>query len=95
VGRQAAHRRRGTAWRPHGGLDQCTHATRLPAVRDESCQRFACRIYKEGHREGYEQGFAGGEAIGRAEGYAEGYAAGEAAGYQAGHAAGAADAAKG
>ena len=55
--------------------------------RDESCERFACRVYKEGYRAGYAAGYA--------IGYAEGYAAGEAAGYQAGYDAGAATAAKG
>jgi hypothetical protein len=55
--------------------------------RDDDCQRFACRIYKEGYRDGYDAG--------QALGYAEGYAAGEAAGYQAGYDASAATAAEG
>jgi hypothetical protein len=46
---------------------------------DESCERFACRVWKEGFREGYERGYAEGEAAGRATGFAEGYAAGAAA----------------
>ncbi len=46
--------------------------------RDEWCQRFACRVYKEGWRDGYARGHAEGEAIGHAEGYSEGYAAGAA-----------------
>jgi flagellar biosynthesis/type III secretory pathway protein FliH len=46
--------------------------------RDEDCQRFACRVYKEGYRAGYDAGEAEGYATGHAEGYAEGYAAGAA-----------------
>ena len=46
--------------------------------RDEDCQRYACRIWREAHREGYD------------EGYNDGYGAGHAAGYSAGYAAGAA-----
>jgi hypothetical protein len=53
---------------------------------DQSCQRFACRIYREGFGEGYQRGavagFAQGEAVGyergHAEGYDEGYALGAA-----------------
>jgi hypothetical protein len=39
---------------------------------DEWCQRFPCRVY----REGYENGYGAGHAAGEAEGYAAGYAAG-------------------
>jgi flagellar biosynthesis/type III secretory pathway protein FliH len=49
---------------------------RYQTCRDESCQRFACAVYREGFRNGYAQGYAEGEAIGHAQGYAEGYAAG-------------------
>jgi hypothetical protein len=53
---------------------------RYQTCRDESCERFACRVYKEGHRHGYDQGYAegylAGQAIGYTAGYAEGYAVG-------------------
>jgi hypothetical protein len=48
--------------------------------RDESCQRFACRVYREGFRHGYDQGYAEGYLAGQAAGYTEGYAEGYAAG---------------
>ncbi len=38
---------------------------RYPLCEDESCERYACRIYKEGWRSGH--------AAGRAEGEAQGY----------------------
>ena len=47
---------------------------RYQTCRDEDCQRFACRVYREGYSHG------------RAAGCSAGYAAGEAAGYAAGHA---------
>ncbi len=50
------------------------------ACQDEDCQRFACRVYKEGYRNGREQG----RAEGRAEGDAIGYDKGHQAGYSAG-----------
>jgi flagellar biosynthesis/type III secretory pathway protein FliH len=53
---------------------------RHETCRDEGCQRFACRVYREGHRHGRDEG--------KAEGHAEGHAAGYAAGYSAGYAAG-------
>jgi flagellar biosynthesis/type III secretory pathway protein FliH len=46
--------------------------------RDEDCQRFACRVYKEGYRAGYDAGEAEGYVKGHAAGYAEGYLAGQA-----------------
>jgi flagellar biosynthesis/type III secretory pathway protein FliH len=51
--------------------------------QDDGCQRFGCRVYKEGRRNGYEEG----NAEGYAKGHAEEYAAGWAAGYSAGVAA--------
>jgi flagellar biosynthesis/type III secretory pathway protein FliH len=48
--------------------------------RDELCQRFACRVYKEGFRNGKEEGKVEGYARGHAESYDEGWAAGYAAG---------------
>jgi hypothetical protein len=54
------------------------------ACDDEDCQRFPCRIYKEGHAGGKVEGYQ----IGYAAGYPEGYEAGNAAGYAAGFNAG-------
>jgi flagellar biosynthesis/type III secretory pathway protein FliH len=51
---------------------------RYQTCRDESCERFPCRVFREGYREGYEDGHAGGYAAGHAAGYADGYAAGAA-----------------
>ena len=53
---------------------------RYQTCRDEDCQRFACRVYREGFEAGYGAGFAAGHAVGHAEGYAEGYADGAAGG---------------
>jgi flagellar biosynthesis/type III secretory pathway protein FliH len=55
--------------------------------RDEDCQRYACRIY----REGYANGKAAGNAEGHAAGLAEGYSKGHAEGYSQGYADGAAN----
>jgi hypothetical protein len=37
---------------------------RYQACRDEDCQRFACRVWKEGYRAGYGAGHAAGRAEG-------------------------------
>jgi len=52
--------------------------------RDEDCERFACRIWREGFREGYGAGHAAGYAAGEAAGYDRGHAAGYSEGYAAG-----------
>jgi hypothetical protein len=41
--------------------------------QDELCQRYACRVYKEGHRNGRELGRVEGYAKGHTDGYAEGF----------------------
>lgn len=43
---------------------------------DSSCERFACRIYREGYADGYDDGYRAGYDAGRASGYSEGYTAG-------------------
>jgi flagellar biosynthesis/type III secretory pathway protein FliH len=53
---------------------------RYQTCRDEDCQRFACRVYRDGYQDGLTAGRAEGEAIGHAEGYSEGHADGYAAG---------------
>jgi flagellar biosynthesis/type III secretory pathway protein FliH len=45
---------------------------------DEYCDRFPCRVYREGFAAGHEAGTAAGYAAGRADGYAEGYSDGQA-----------------
>ncbi len=43
--------------------------------RDESCERFACRVYREGYNDGHAAGYAAGEAAGYSSAHADGYAA--------------------
>ena len=56
---------------------------RYQLCRDESCQRFACRVYREGYHNGREQGKAEGYAAGEAAGYAKSRTAGYSAGMAA------------
>ena len=51
---------------------------RYQTCDDEWCDRFPCRVYREGYEAGYGAGSAAGYAAGRADGYAEGYADGQA-----------------
>lgn len=53
---------------------------RYQTCPDGDCQRFACRVYREGYQDGYEAGGAAGFAAGQAAGYAEGYADGYSSG---------------
>ena len=46
--------------------------------RDEFCQRYACRVYREGYFNGKLAGVAQGRAEGEAIGYDRGYTAGAA-----------------
>ena len=75
-------RRGGRALVTHGGADRCATQHRYQACQDEGCERFACRVYREGYRArygaGYGVGYSDGEAAGYAEGHADGYAAGAA-----------------
>ena len=74
---------------PWGGVltDERTQH-RPQACRDEDCERYGCRMFREGFREGYGAGHAAGKAEGQAEGtpratptgYSEGYAAAAASG---------------
>ena len=48
------------------------------ACQDEDCQRYACRIYREGYADGNAAGCAAGEAAGYGQGHADGYSAGAA-----------------
>jgi len=51
---------------------------RYQTCDDERCDRFPCRVYREGYEAGHAAGSASGYAAGRADGYAEGYADGHA-----------------
>ena len=51
---------------------------RYQTCDDEWCDRFPCRVYREGYEAGYGAGSAAGYAAGRADGYAKGYAEGQA-----------------
>jgi flagellar biosynthesis/type III secretory pathway protein FliH len=53
---------------------------RYQTCTDEDCQRFACRVYRQGYADGYADGYAGGEATGYAAGYTEGHSDGYTAG---------------
>jgi flagellar biosynthesis/type III secretory pathway protein FliH len=57
---------------------------RYQTCRNESCERFACRVYAEGLRHGHDDG----EAEGHAEGYVKGHSDGHREGYETGRAAG-------
>ena len=43
---------------------------------DEYCQRFPCRVYKQGYADGWRDGHLAGYAEGYADGFSEGYAEG-------------------
>lgn len=45
---------------------------------DAHCERFPCKVYKEGYEDGYQSGSAAGYAAGFGDGYAEGFDAGAA-----------------
>ena len=49
---------------------------RYQTCRNEDCERFPCRVYREGFRDGREVGAAEGHTQGHAEGYAAGTASG-------------------
>jgi flagellar biosynthesis/type III secretory pathway protein FliH len=59
--------------------ERTQHAYRR--CQDEDCQRYACRVYREGFRDGHAAGAASGFAQGHAAGHATGYAEGRADGY--------------
>jgi hypothetical protein len=46
---------------------------RYQLCRDVDCERFPCRVYKEGRRDGYEAGWHAGYAAGYTDGYRAGY----------------------
>jgi hypothetical protein len=47
---------------------------RYQLCRDEYCDRFPCRIYREGYRNGREDGYGEGYTAGYASGFSEGLA---------------------
>jgi hypothetical protein len=56
---------------------------RYQTCRDGSCERFPCRVYKEGYSHGYDNGYCAGYGAGEAAGYDRGHSDGYAAGYAA------------
>ena len=48
---------------------------RYQLCRDEDCDRFPCRVYREGYRNGYEDGYATGYGAGYSAGFGDGMAA--------------------
>jgi hypothetical protein len=46
---------------------------RYQLCTDEHCERFPCRVYKDGWRDGHATGYERGYAAGFAEGYEAGY----------------------
>jgi hypothetical protein len=52
---------------------------RYQGCQDEDCQRYACRVWREGYDEGHAAAASEAEAAAAA-GYADGYAAGAASG---------------
>lgn len=57
---------------------------RYQLCEDEYCERFPCRVYKEGFRNGWSAGYERGYAIGYVQGYNEGYRKGYEDGYKKG-----------
>lgn len=47
---------------------------RYQLCKDEYCERFPCRVYKEGYRNGFEDGFAEGYGAGYGAGFSDGLA---------------------
>jgi hypothetical protein len=61
------------------GFTAATQAEhRYQTCTDEWCDRFPCRVYREGYEAGHATGSASGYAEGRADGYTNGYADGRA-----------------
>ena len=48
---------------------------RYQLCKDEYCDRFPCRVYREGYRNGYQDGYQAGTAAGYAAGFGDGMAA--------------------
>jgi hypothetical protein len=67
-----------------GVLNGARTQHRYQTCRDESCERFGCRVYREGYAAGHAAGRAEGEAVGHAQGYTEGHSDGYAAGHSDG-----------
>ena len=60
---------------------------RYQVCRDEFCERYICRVYKEGQRDGFDDG----RRRGHDEGFADGYGAGRRDGERDGYAEGVAN----
>jgi len=56
---------------------ECFYASQPDRGRAaQVCDRFPCRVYREGHQHGFADGFPRGYAVGYAKGYDDGYAKG-------------------
>jgi hypothetical protein len=56
---------------------ECFYASQPDRGRAaQVCDRFPCRVYREGHQHGFADGFPRGYAVGYAKGYQDGYAKG-------------------
>jgi len=49
---------------------------RYQLCRDDGCDRFPCRVFKDGYRDGYEDGRQRGYAEGYRDGYEDGFSEG-------------------
>jgi flagellar biosynthesis/type III secretory pathway protein FliH len=67
-----------------GSTTDTAREHRYQLCRDEYCERFPCRVYKEGQRDGFDDGYTRGYSVGFAAGYSAGHAAGYREGFQDG-----------
>jgi len=71
---------RGHSLQETRGGPECFYASQPDRGRAaQDCDRFPCRVYREGHDLGYPRGRQRGHAEGYADGYAQGYPEGMAA----------------
>jgi hypothetical protein len=55
-----------------GSAAPASDGHRYQLCRDEFCERFPCRVFKEGYRDGWQYGYQRGHAEGYAEGFRDG-----------------------
>ena len=67
-----------------GSARSTEHEHRYQLCTDEDCERFPCRVYKEGFRNGWDAGYERGYTIGFNDGYQAGYKKGHEDGYKQG-----------
>jgi hypothetical protein len=69
----AAAKRKGAA-KPKAPPRPAAPQHRYQACKDEYCEKFPCRVYREGYRNGYDDGYGQGYGEGYTTGFAEGLA---------------------